>query len=346
MMWLTWRQFRWQAIVASSALAAVAIVLAATGPHLAALYDNAGLASCRAGCGSLASTYINQLKGSLSTALFYASIAAMYLAPALMGIFWGAPLIAREIEAGTLRLAWNQSITRTRWTIVKLGLVGLAAMATAGLLSLIIGWWASPIDLALSYGTQNSPIGFNRLSPVMFAARGVAPLGYAAFAFALGVTLGVALRRTLPAMAITVVLFAACQVLVPVFVRPNIISPVRVTAPLDVATASITIQSAQGASTGNIAVTGNFGPPGAWILSDQAITRSGRVLTVVPKQCLGGGSFQPCNNWLDSLRLRQLVTYQPASRFWPLQWLEAAIYLAAAGFLGWICIWLIHRRRS
>ena len=67
----------------------------------------------------------------------------------------------------------------------------------------------------------------------MFAARGVAPLGYAAFAFALGVTAGVLLRRTLPAMAVTLVVFAAVQVLVPVFVRPHVVPPAHFTAPLN-----------------------------------------------------------------------------------------------------------------
>jgi hypothetical protein len=81
-------------------------------------------------------------------------------------------------------------------------------------------------------------------------------------------------------------------------------------------------------------------------LSDQAITHSGRVLTVAPKQCLGNGSFQPCENWLASLHLRQYVSYQPASRFWPLQWVETAIYLAAAAGLGLLGIWLVQRRRS
>ena len=50
MIWLTWRQFRAQAIVAGAALVAVAIALAATGPHLAALFDSNGLATCRATC--------------------------------------------------------------------------------------------------------------------------------------------------------------------------------------------------------------------------------------------------------------------------------------------------------
>ena len=55
--------------------------------------------------------------------------------PALIGIFWGAPLIGRELETGTHQLAWNQTVTRTRWLAVKLTVVGLASIATAAILS-------------------------------------------------------------------------------------------------------------------------------------------------------------------------------------------------------------------
>ena len=72
----------------------------------------------------------------------------MLVLPALIGLFWGAPLIARELEAGTHRLVWNQSVTRTRWLAVKLGLLGLAAIAAAGLGSLAVDWWSDPLDKA------------------------------------------------------------------------------------------------------------------------------------------------------------------------------------------------------
>ena len=75
-------------------------------------------------------------------------------------------------------------------------------------------------------------------------------LGYAAFAFALGVTAGVLLRRTLPAMAVTLVVFAAIQLLVPAFIRPSIIAPEQLTAPLTVSSASVLIrQGHRGPST-------------------------------------------------------------------------------------------------
>lgn len=82
-------------------------------------------------------------------------------------------------------------------------------MAAAGLLSLAVTWWAGPIDRAIGSVTGLPGPGifvFPRLSPEMFDARGIVPLGYAAFFFVLGVTVGVITRRTLPAMAILLVL--------------------------------------------------------------------------------------------------------------------------------------------
>jgi ABC-type transport system involved in multi-copper enzyme maturation permease subunit len=115
MIWLTWRQFRAQTAVAVMALTAFAVILGVTGPNLAHAYAASGLASCRANCSSLASTFLSQMKSdAVYPLLYFAGGAALYLTPALIGIFWGAPLITRELEAGTLRLAWNQSVTRTR----------------------------------------------------------------------------------------------------------------------------------------------------------------------------------------------------------------------------------------
>jgi hypothetical protein len=246
MIWLTWRQFRPQAIVAAGGLAAVAIVLAATRPGLASAYSAAGLAACHAHCATAASIFLDRV-GNFDKFLDFGTIILLLLAPALIGLFWGAPLIAAEVADGTHRIAWNQSVTRTRWTLLKLGLVGLAALATAGLLSLMVTWWASPIDAASlaggsaqaaatrGYGVHITFSGFAeaRLDPVIFDARGVAPLGYAAFAFALGVTAGVLLRRTLPAMAVTLVAFVAVQVLMPNFVRPHLLPPAHVTVPVN-----------------------------------------------------------------------------------------------------------------
>ena len=376
MIWLTWRQFRPQAITAAGALIVMATVLAVTGPGLASAYTAAGLPACHASCATIAGNFIDGI-GGFDHLLYFASIALMYLAPALMGLFWGAPLIAREFEAGTHRIAWNQSVTRTRWTFDKLGLVGLAAVATAGLLSLMVTWWASPIDHAASLaggsvqvaagggtGVHSTWFVETWLEPAIFAARGVVPLGYAAFAFALGVITGVLLRRTLPAMAVTLVAFAVIQVVVPNAVRPHLLPPAHYTAPLKLQDAPI--QASVNAATGQVSgigFTAPFAKPGAWVLSDVVIAPSGAELsdivispsgvdfTVPPKACVptpGSGipSAVDCRSTLAAMHLRQSVTYQPASRFWPLQWIETGIYLVLAAGLGWACAWQVRRRRQ
>jgi len=348
MIWLTWRQFRWQAVTAAAFLAMLAIALGITGPGLVSRYDQLGLGTCHTECTSLAGQFLDDFKNGPDARLFYAGLALMYVAPALIGIFWGAPLIAREFEHGTHRLAWNQSVSRTRWAAVKLGLVGLATVASAGLLSLMIGWWASPIDDALGYGQPYTGTWSPRLNPLMFGARGVAPLGYAAFAFVLGVTAGVIIRRTLPAMAATLVIFAAVQFLMPTLVRPHLIPPVQATAPFNANAADEIVMTSEGSGPTTMMLKGNFSRPGAWVLSNQTITRSGRVFDGPPARACTSNSAPPqaCSNWLNSLHLRQLVSFQPASRFWPLQWAETGVYLIIAAGLGALCIWQIRRRRA
>lgn len=348
MMWLSWRQFHAQAAAAAAILAALAITLGATGPHLFSLYQSAGLTACHTSCGQLAANFISSLEASGYAPVFYACIAVLCIAPALMGIFWGAPLVSREIESGTVQVAWNQSVPRGRWIVVKLVVVGLAAVATAGLMTLMINWWASPVDHALHLGGSNPPAGFSRMSPLVFDARGVAPLGYAAFAFALGAAVGVLLRRMLPAMAVTLAIFAAVQVLVPSVVRPHLIPPVTATTPLNVSTAGLNLQSGSGGHGGVLTVAGSISLPGAWVLSEQTQRPNGQPFAApAPRFCLEADKDpQACVAWLTGLHLRQRATYQPASRFWPLQWRETGIYLAMAALLGWLCFWQVRRRRA
>ncbi|HUR02466.1 MAG TPA: ABC transporter permease, partial [Nonomuraea sp.] len=128
MIWLTWRQFRAQAVAMYGLLALLVAILVITGPPLLG-------------------TDVVRL-GTADDTLYYAGIVVVYGLPAIIGIFWGAPLVTRELEAGTYRLVWNQTITRTRWLATKLALTCLAAMTAAGLLSLAVTWWAGSIDAA------------------------------------------------------------------------------------------------------------------------------------------------------------------------------------------------------
>jgi hypothetical protein len=205
-------------------------------------------------------------------------------------------------------------------------------------------WWASPLYQAAQKGGGNS-FSINKIAPPLFGATGIAPVGYAAFAFALGVAAGVLIRRTIPAMAVTLVIFAAVQVVMPLLIQPHLISPARLTAPFNANTANEIMISSPG---NTMTVVGNFSGPAAWVLSNQTITPSGKVFTgPAPSACVSSSAPpQECTNSLNKLHLRQLITYQPASRYWPMQWLELAIYLVLAAGLSVLCVWQVRRRRA
>jgi ABC-type transport system involved in multi-copper enzyme maturation permease subunit len=327
MTWLTWRQSRIQFLSAAVALVALAVVYGLTASGLNHLY---------ARYGSHPAEFLDQVKTGSYPALYFAGGAIMYLVPLIIGAFWGAPMIARELEAGTHRLAWNQSVSRTRWLVMKLAIGGAAAMAFAGLASLLLSWWAGPIDRAGGF-----PVGSSQLSkfqPILFGTRGIVPIGAAALAFTIGMCAGLLLRRTLPAMAVTSGVFAALLVAMPLAVSPHLISPAQYTRPVlvNLATPAMVITS-----NGEIndPVTDM---PGAWILSDQIITKSGTVFTMSNSAVCSTGSQAQCDAWLAAQPLRQHVLYQPANRYWTFQILETLIWLALALGLAGVCMWRIR----
>jgi signal transduction histidine kinase len=313
MIWMSWRQFRTQAVIGAAALAVLAIYLVILGFQIRHTYHADG----PAGLTDRYQVRIYLLDGLL------------ILVPVLVGAFWGAPLVARELEAGTHRLAWNQSITRTRWLAVKLLVVGLAAMAVTGLASLLLTWAASPYDR----------VAGERFTALTFAARNVTPVGYAAFAFLLGTVLGLALRRTVAAMALTIAVLAVVQVFMPTMVRPHLSTPVTADVPVTVRMVrNLTFLGVHG-NVGGVSV------PDAWVVStsDLLAADGQRVDMVDYNRCMSG-SMDRIGQCLAALHLHVRVAYQPADRYWSFQWRESAIYAALAAALAGLGLWRIRRR--
>jgi hypothetical protein len=354
-------QFRIQAVTAAAALAAFTILLTATGPHLASTYAADGLDSCHSSCTNLADYFAGSLIRSPYNVLWLLSTGVILLAPAVIGLFWGAPLIARELETGTAALAWNQSVTRTRWLAVKLTIGGLAAMALTEALSLMQTWWAAPISQAAADGAS---IGFaqSRFSQLNFASHGITPLGYAAFAFALGVTAGALIRRTIPAMALTLAIFAALQVAMPLWVRPNLAPPDHTVNPVTSLGNALASQTGPGGDTFTLYANSIPGQPGAWLLSSGPVNAAGQATSTTPAACASVGSTGPGTGanqgaspqgsttgpvaflgCLASHGIREAITYQPASRYWRFQAAETAIYLALALALAGYCFRRLSR---
>ena len=344
MMWLTWRQFRAPAIVTAGALTVLAIVLALTGRHLNHIYQlyEAHWKSCRVSdaCGALTPPHLSPLYQILR------GVTVLVVAlPAITGLFWGAPLITRELENGTWRLAWTQSVSRRRWLAVKLAVVGFACVAASGLLTLMTTLWFAPFD-------RDSGDRFG----VNFPQRGITPMAYAIFAFALAVALGVLIRRTLPAMAATVGAFVAARVVTTLWLRPHLMSPKHLT-------------SALGRGLGFTSGPSGFGVvggtpqlPDAWILSSRVVDGAGKSPTsdflrtacpgiAQPPPPIEGVTrvpgkkdvFDACVEKLN-LNFHQVVTYHPAGRYWTFQLLEAAVFVGLAGALIALTFWWTRHR--
>jgi hypothetical protein len=335
MIWFTWRQFRTQTWITIGALAALGVVLVITGRSIADAYDDANVGACDSDCATAINNFLHHVTTSTSGTVYDLANAILYVVPALIGMFWGAPLLARELETGTHRLAWNQSVTRTRWLATKLAIVGAAAAATVGLLSWAVTSWAHQIDQAAG----------DRITPGLFAARGIVPIGYAVFAFALGVTAGMLIRRSVPAMAATLAIYSAVVISMQEWIRAHLTPASHATDPLD--TSSLESLDTLMIGDGNqMTVIGSADLPGAWVLSNQTITTTGQVFTgpANPQYCGTDTAPQACMEWVGSLGLRQDLTYHPANHFWSLQWTEAGIFIAIAVLLAGFCFWWTRRR--
>ncbi len=333
MIWLTWRRFRIQAAVIYGAVIVLVALFAATGPRLVHLHRVHGNA------------FLDEVGGADSTLYVVGSLFVLLL-PALIGMFWGAPLVSRELDAGTHRLVWTQT-TRTRWLVTQLSLIGLAAMVASGLLGLALSHWARPIDMAVD--ARNGMPGpgifvFARMSREMFDSRGIVPIGYAAFAFVLGVTLGAVLRRTLPAMAVLLAVFTAAQITMSMAVRPHLLPTERLTT--TITHENLTMIGMRGYLTVVI------DRPGAWVISQHTVDSAGRAVhppswvMSCPSESASDRGSQACFARLNRLGYRQLVTYQPAGRFWALQAYETATYLVLALVLAGASTWWIRHRLS
>jgi hypothetical protein len=326
MTWLAWRQSRLQFLIAACALLLLALAFALTEPGLTRLY---------AEYGNHPAAFLAQIRTGGYPVLYFASAGVMYLTPLVIGAFWGAPMIARELETGTHRLTWNQSVTRTRWLLVKIAIGGGAAMVFAGITGLLLSWWAGPIDRVGGFPVGTSQL--SRFEPIVFGTRGLVPIGAAALAFMIGVTAGLLVRRTIPAMALTLAVFAAALVAMPLWISPHLITPARYTRPVVANLATMQMTS-----------SGQFNDPvkslpGAWILTDQIITAEGKVFSLPQVAACQTGTQAQCDAYLAKQPLRQQVVYQPAGRYWTFQILETVIWLAIATALVGFCTWRIRR---
>jgi hypothetical protein len=319
MIWLTWRQHRRQLLFTVLGLAALAAFIVPTGIAMHNAFADKGIAACMAATrpSEACDLAIRQFRDQYSSLSVVGVL--LLLVPLLVGLFWGAPLVAREVEHGTHRLIWTQGVSRREWALVKFGFVGLATVALASIYGFGISWWLTPL----------SQIGdMSRFDPLLFDMQGVVPIGYTLFAVALGVFAGTLWPRMLPAMGLTLAGFVGVRVAVALLARPNYLAPLTVTSPLQSDQPIGNGISDWVINTGIRDASGNMIASHAQIVCGASPDGPGKGCGV--ELGIGPGAY----NWEQ---------YQPASRFWLFQGIETSLFAVLALALLFFAVRRIRR---
>ncbi len=339
MIWTTWRQHRAEAGVGALILAALVAAMLIVGSVARDRRRSLGLPGC---AGSDCSDALNRLHADFHSIPPFTG--ALIAVPLIAGMFWAAPLVSREYEAGTHRLAWTQSVSPLRWITVKIALIFTVVAVATLVLGMLATWTLNPLTAAFG-GRYNS---------TWYDVQGVVPVACVLFALAVGVSASAVIRRTIPAMAVTLVVYAAVRIPVH-WIRWRF-------APLDTRTRSIPISSLLQNLTGSpVDMSNSALPSEAWLHGETLRDSAGHTISsnqgnfnVLSRYCPNlqvnatrDGVLNPgaCRAKVEHLSLHETITYQPASHFWLIQIVESAIFVGLAALLVTAAITFVARRR-
>ena len=293
MIWVSWRQHRSQAIACLGVLAALTIYAILLGSSMRTAFSHDDLGACLARSqGTSCQAAISSFTGRFGTLVNIAFWAVLLIAPGLIGVLVGAPLIASELEYGTWRLAWSQPVPRTRWLAAKLALVTGGLVVLGAAMTAVITWYRAPMDRLTGHFLHNI---YDFEGPVLTA--------YILCAFGFAVLAGLLIRRSIPAMIAAFIPWLAIRLVVEFVFRPHFMTPLTLH--------QVNCTNGCGAGLGSVPqITGRIGD---WVLN------------------IGHGHG---------------ITYQPADRFWPFQFIEAGLFVALTAAALGATIWLLHRRAA
>jgi hypothetical protein len=315
MIWLGWRQQRTETVITMAILALLAIAYVPAGIHAADLFVQQDIARCvnrqNQACGFAVGNYVlstGVLRGLLDSGWFN-------LIPGLIGVALATPIL-QDLENGTVRLAWTQSITRRRWIATKLGFaVGTSVLAGA-LFSVLFTWYETPFDRIFGHWDK-------------FDFEWFVPVAYTLFALGLALALGVLLRRSAAALVVAFGVYVAARLFVESWLRQRLITPVSVT-------------------WGPRSSGPNLNQ--AWVIRQEPSNKAGHPFTG------GAQVFQTCarSNGRGFKGLDQNcmarhgagfthAVYQPASRFWEFQGIEFALFAGVGLLLIAFAAWRVLR---
>jgi hypothetical protein len=308
--WLSWRQQRTETALSAAVVVLLAALFVPAGLHLASFYADHGVAHCAAGEKTLACQQTLAEFGSRA-GLLRSVIPWLTLLPGMIGVALAAPIIL-DLEGGTYRLAWTQSITRGRWIATRLSVAIVTALAAVGLLTLLFTWYRQPLDHV-----------YGRFDGTNFDLQDLVPFGYVLFALGLGLAIGVVWRRTAPAVIASFLAYVGCRVFVDTWLRQRFVAPLSATWKI----------TGRGPNLNN-----------DWVLSSGLSDRAGHLSSFEAIQACGRIAFKGSKALNAQCLARHGAGYnhaiwQPASRFWELQGIETALFggiaLLLIAFAAW-----------
>ena len=313
MIWLSWRRQRTETFVAGAILALLVVLLVPSGLEMAHAYHRDGLGSCLTAstsdsCDQAISSFTSRFSSISSF------IAWLTLVPGLIGVLLAAPFVL-ELEQGTYRLAWTQSVTRGRWIATKLALAVGAGVVAALAFTLLVTWWRAPLVHLQG-----------RMEQSVFDSEGIVVFGYTLFALGVATAIGVVWRRGVAAVVVGFAGYFAARIFVDTWLRQRLLTPIHAKWPISASDPSFIRHG--------------------WILNEYPSDRfggRGMPLGLCPPPRVVGEKAS-AGDCLARHGYVMNAIYEPASRFWALQGIETSLFLGAAVLLlAFAAVWTYRR---
>jgi hypothetical protein len=302
-----WRLQRTETLIVLGILVLLAALLVPTGISMSNAYHQDGLGAClsinpNSGCVNAISGFQTRFQSLWNVGNFFT------LVPGLIGVALAAPFIL-DLEHGTYRLAWTQSITRGRWLAGKIGLPILAVLLASGVLILLFTWWRTP-EANLD----------GRLDTGVYDTTGTVVIGYTLFALGLALALGVLWRRSAAALTVAFIGYFAVRIVCDIWLRNHLIAPLHA--------------AWKGARQPNFLYN-------AHVISISAYRHGHQLFSSVGNGFNGGHVAVQAPGASHAIFH---ATYIPASDFWPLQLTETGLFVGLAALLIGLAVWWTRER--
>ncbi|MFJ2949742.1 ABC transporter permease [Streptomyces sp. NPDC087226] len=236
---------------------------------------------------------------------------AVLVVPFLVAAWAGGSLTGRELESGTVRLAWTQGVSPARWLVSRLVFPAALTVTATGLTAWLHrrAWTAGEHRIDTTKLWDDTPT---------FYANGTVPVALALTGLAVGVLAGLVLRRAMAALATAAAAVGVLWALVHTAL-PYLWSPVtRVSALGD-------------------------GPLGAGIAVEEGVLTADGDRLAAP--CVNGG-MSGCRASLDDIgAVNYYRDFHPASHYWPLQLVATGLLLVVA-VVATVAAFRLLRRRT